>query len=129
MTFNVVFVRLFRLRLPRVGKNVYKVSNHWKIAPDCRLILWESSHMSKQTFITNAQQNKTLQKRLQELIEASQELKFLVGFFYFSGFSQLYKSLKETPDTMVKVLVGLEVDRHLNSLVETARQKPAYFVE
>ena len=35
-------------------------------------------------FITNAS-DKDLKKRLNELIAKSEELKFLVGFFYFSG--------------------------------------------
>jgi len=41
-------------------------------------------------FITN---NKTanLKKRLIELIQKSDELKFLVGFFYFSGIRELYQ--------------------------------------
>ncbi len=34
-------------------------------------------------FITNSAENTTLKKRLEKLISASQELKFLVGFFYF----------------------------------------------
>lgn len=76
--------------------------------------------MANPVFITNAQKNRTLQKRLQELITSSQELKFLVGFFYFSGFSQIYQSLKETPDAVLKILVGLEVDHYLNGLVEVA---------
>jgi len=39
--------------------------------------------MSK-NFITNAKQ-RSLKGRIQTLIQHSQELKFLVGFFYFSG--------------------------------------------
>jgi len=73
-------------------------------------------------FIKNEQTNKTLKKRLTELIQKSDEMKFLVGFFYFSGISQLYESLKEKEESdetvNLKVLVGLNVDKHLSTLVE-----------
>ncbi len=60
-------------------------------------------------FITNAQQA-TLKKRLETLISHSQELKFLVGFFYFSGWQSLIDSLQKNPDSTLKILVGLSVD-------------------
>ncbi len=60
-------------------------------------------------FITN-NQPKDLGKRLISLIEKSKELKFLVGFFYFSGLKELYEGLKNNPDVVLKVLVGLNVD-------------------
>lgn len=41
------------------------------------------------SFITNAP-DKTLQGRLEALLQHAQELKFLVGYFYFSGYSALY---------------------------------------
>ena len=44
-------------------------------------------------FITNGGAE-NLKKRLIELISKSEELKFLVGFFYFSGITELYSSLK-----------------------------------
>jgi hypothetical protein len=47
-----------------------------------------------QNFITNSG-NKSLQSRLKELVGISKELKFLVGFFYFSGIKELYETLKE----------------------------------
>lgn len=68
-------------------------------------------------FITNTKEA-TLKKRLQTLISASQELKFLVGFFYFSGWQELYQNLKKNNDIQLKILVGLEVDKHLGKLVE-----------
>lgn len=39
-------------------------------------------------FINNAGAN-TLKERVVKLIESSSELKFLVGFFYFSGIREL----------------------------------------
>jgi len=68
-------------------------------------------------FITNAEQ-KNLKTRLVELIKKSDELKFLVGFFYFSGIRELYEGLKENPNVKIKVLVGLNVDKNLIEFAE-----------
>ena len=48
------------------------------------------------TFITN-DANKVLKERLSELIGFSQALKFLIGFFYFSGIRELYEAIKNNP--------------------------------
>ena len=72
-------------------------------------------------FITN-HEAKNLKRRLIELIQKSEELKFLVGFFYFSGIRELYEGLKEKPDVNIKVLVGLNVDRTNFGLLEYADQ-------
>ncbi len=77
--------------------------------------------MPANAFITNSKAN-TLKKRLEELIQHSQELKFLVGFFYFSGWRELYESLKTRPDLSINLLVGLDVDRDLGQVLEIARQ-------
>jgi len=69
-------------------------------------------------FITN-NETTDLKSRLIELIAKSEELKFLVGFFYFSGIRELYEGLKSNPDTTTKVLVGLNVDRLNFNLIET----------
>ena len=70
-------------------------------------------------FITNAE-GKDLKKRLIELVENSKELKFLVGFFYFSGIRELYEGLKNNPNAFLKVLVGLNVDKANFGLLEYA---------
>ena len=70
-------------------------------------------------FITNSGAE-NLKKRLVELITKSEELKFLVGFFYFSGIRELYSSLKQNPNVLLKVLVGLNVDKLNHQLVEYA---------
>ena len=72
-------------------------------------------------FITNSNA-KDLKKRLIELIQKSEELKFLVGFFYFSGIKELYNGLKSNPDTIVNVLVGLSVDYTNLGLIEFAEK-------
>jgi len=72
-------------------------------------------------FITNSN-TANLRKRLIELIQKSDELKFLVGFFYFSGIRELYEGLKEKPDQKIKVLVGLNVDSTNYGVLELAGQ-------
>jgi len=72
-------------------------------------------------FITNSNEA-NLKKRLLELIQKSDELKFLVGFFYFSGIRELYKGLKEKPNQKIKVLVGLNVDATNYGVLELASQ-------
>ena len=62
----------------------------------------------------------TLKMRLEELITKSVELKFLVGFFYFSGLDELYKSLQNNKDVIIKILVGLNVDEKNHQLIEYA---------
>lgn len=73
--------------------------------------------MAGTTFITN-ENNKKLKDRIAELIRHSKELKFLVGFFYFSGIKELYDSLKNNPDVQLDVLVGLNVDKTVHGLTE-----------
>ena len=70
-------------------------------------------------FITN-EAGKSLNERLIELIESSDELKFLVGFFYFSGLTELYEGLKNNPTVNLKVLVGMNVDKLNTNLIEHA---------
>ncbi len=70
-------------------------------------------------FITNSGAE-NLKNRLTELITSSEELKFLVGFFYFSGLEELYVSLSKNPNVILKVLVGLNVDDLNYQLIEYA---------
>lgn len=70
-------------------------------------------------FITNAA-DKELKKRLIELIQISEEMKFLVGFFYFSGIQELYNGLKNNPDVILKILVGMNIDNTNFRLLEYA---------
>ena len=70
-------------------------------------------------FITNSGQ-KSLRTRLSTLIKESEELKILVGFFYFYGIAELIDSLKKNPDLILKILVGLNIDAQSYGLVEYA---------
>lgn len=58
--------------------------------------------------------------RLQTLISKSKELRCLVGFFYFSGVTTLYDSIKENPDLKIKVLVGMDAEEHMGKVIELA---------
>jgi len=75
-------------------------------------------------FITNAKQ-KSLKSRIHELVKHSSELKFLVGFFYFSGWRELYEALKKRDDLGLKILVGLDTDLHHDQVLELADPKAA----
>lgn len=71
-------------------------------------------------FITNNKQQKTLKGRLNTLISISDELKFLVGFFYFNGWAEIYQSLQKKPEQKLKILVGLQVFQHAGNIIEYA---------
>lgn len=73
-------------------------------------------------FISNSE-NKKLETRISELISLSKELKFLVGFFYFSGYDALFNSLKLHYDLPVKILVGLDCDKINYQVIEHAEKK------
>lgn len=68
-------------------------------------------------FISNSARAK-LKDRIVELVAKSKELKFLVGFFYFSGIRELYESLKNKSELSLKVLVGLNADTLTVGLTE-----------
>lgn len=68
-------------------------------------------------FITNSG-DKTLKSRMIDIISCSEELKFLVGFFYFNGWQEIYETLQKLPNTKLKILVGLQVEQLLHQLVE-----------
>ena len=80
-------------------------------------------------FITN-EGLKNFRERLKILIKNSKELKFLVGFFYFSGINELYTTLKEMYENNeletehIKILVGLYVDADNYGIYEVAKKKP-----
>lgn len=73
-------------------------------------------------FITNSNNNNLL-TRVNELVKNSKELKFLTGFFYFTGLKEFYEALKENNNTTLKVLVGLRVDYNNFRLIEVSYDK------
>lgn len=68
-------------------------------------------------FITNSDKRQ-LKTRLIELLSKSDELKFLIGFFYFSGLKELFQGLKANEKVNLKILVGLNVDKTVYGLFE-----------
>lgn len=75
-------------------------------------------------FITNAIDQPNLKNRINQLATKAEELKFLVGFFYFSGTLELYQGLVDNDHVILKVLVGLNTDKVSNQLVEYALLEP-----
>ncbi|MBL1215133.1 MAG: DEAD/DEAH box helicase family protein [Ignavibacteriae bacterium] len=86
--------------------------------------------MSNNFITNNPQKTKTLEKRVKQLVSVSSELKFLVGFFFFSGWSKLFDSIKEKTahdeNFNIKLLVGLEIDKTLKGIIEAADNNEEY---
>jgi len=59
-------------------------------------------------FITN--EKKLLSDVIKNILPSSEKLYFLIGYFYFSGFQEIYKKIG---DKEVKILAGLEIERDL----------------
>ncbi|MEN8262794.1 MAG: helicase-related protein [Nitrospirota bacterium] len=59
-------------------------------------------------FITN--QEKLLSDVVKNILPSSEKLYFLIGYFYFSGFQELYKNVD---DKEIKILVGLDIEHDL----------------
>lgn len=69
-------------------------------------------------FITNQEEGQSLEKRLSELMQYSSRLDILVGFFYFSGVRVMADALRDNKALSMRVLVGMEAERHCGQLVE-----------
>jgi superfamily II DNA or RNA helicase/HKD family nuclease len=76
-------------------------------------------------FITNAHDQPNLKNRINQLASRAEELKFLVGFFYFSGIHELYQGLVNNDHVILKILVGLNTDKFNNQLIEYALNEPS----
>ena len=59
-------------------------------------------------FITN--QEKLLSEVFNNILPSSQSLYFLVGYFYFSGFEEIYKNVG---DKNIQILIGLDAEKDL----------------
>ncbi len=64
-------------------------------------------------FITN--QNDLLSEVMNNILPTTEKLHFLVGYFYFSGFEEIYKSLE---DKHLRVLVGLDIERDISNKIK-----------
>ena len=70
------------------------------------------------TFITNEKGNK-LSDRFDTLIRNTKFFDCLVGYFYKSGFHQIYKSLKNTEK--IRILIGISTNKETYNLLDQAR--------
>jgi superfamily II DNA or RNA helicase len=70
--------------------------------------------------ITNINEEQSLLTRLDHLIAESEEMRVLVGFFYFWGIAALHGGLTKNKDFKLKILVGLEAEEHAGKIVEFA---------
>ena len=61
---------------------------------------------------------KALKAALRELCAGSDELRMLVGFFYFSGVKALYEALAANPQLKLRVLVGTDIECVMDRVVE-----------
>ena len=59
-------------------------------------------------FITN--KDRKLAEVINNILPSCENLYFLVGYFYFSGFEQIHEQIR---DQKLKILVGLEIERDL----------------
>ena len=67
--------------------------------------------MSNQ-FITN--QERLLSDVINNILPSAANLDFLVGYFYFSGFKEIYKNLS---GKHIRILVGLDVEKDIINAV------------
>ncbi|MCS7243758.1 MAG: phospholipase D-like domain-containing protein, partial [Candidatus Calescibacterium sp.] len=77
-------------------------------------------------FITNSGKV-SMKERIEILVSNSKKMKFLVGFFYFSGISELYRSLFQISDKLqeehIQILVGLSIDRGIHGIYEISKKQ------
>ena len=59
-----------------------------------------------------------VKKIINNIIPGCKNIYIRVGYFYFSGFSLIAKSLK---DKNVKILVGIETDKKTNDLIKSEK--------
>ncbi len=72
------------------------------------------------TFITN-EKGQSLGKRFSELITHSDYFDCLVGYFYASGFHEIYKSLEDAEK--IRVLIGMSTNKETYSFIQESKKK------
>lgn len=85
-------------------------NNHWLCYTVHHTILTGEKVATK--FITNNE--KLLKNIINHYIPSSENLKFLVGYFFFSGFTQIYKEIGDKP---LKILVGMDADVDVHNCI------------
>lgn len=69
--------------------------------------------MTTWKFITNKE--KVLSETISKILPTSEKIDFLVGFFYFSGFWELYKWLE---DKKIRILVWMDIKLEINKTLK-----------
>lgn len=64
-------------------------------------------------FITN--QDKLLSEVFNNILPSTDNLYFLVGYFYFSGFEEIYENVT---DKKIKILVGLDIEKDITNKIK-----------
>ena len=64
-------------------------------------------------FITN--QKEFLSEIINKILPSSEKLFFLVGYFYFSGFEQIYQNIV---DKKIKILIGMDIEKDLSNKIK-----------
>lgn len=65
-------------------------------------------------FITNNSGETSLSEYVEDLTKKGSKLDFLVGYFFFSGFCEIYKDIKDKP---LRILVGMDAEVDLNNCI------------
>lgn len=63
--------------------------------------------------ITN--QNKFLSTVIHDILPVSENLYFLVGYFYFSGFEEIYTQME---DKQLRILIGMSIEKDLSNHIK-----------
>jgi superfamily II DNA or RNA helicase len=63
--------------------------------------------------ITN--QHKFLSTVIEDILPSSEKLYFLVGYFYFSGFEEIYSQMV---DKQLKILIGMSIEKDLSNHIK-----------
>lgn len=69
--------------------------------------------MPNNQLITN--QDRFLKEVINNILPTSQNLFFLVGYFYFSGFQDLYENLR---DKHLRILVGMDIEMNIQNKIK-----------
>ncbi len=72
------------------------------------------------TFITN-EKDQNLKNRFETLIKDSRFFDCLVGYFYASGFYNVYKSLEKTEK--IRILIGINTNRATYNLMQEGNKE------
>jgi superfamily II DNA or RNA helicase len=70
------------------------------------------------TFFTNEDEKHSLLKRFQDVIESTEQFDCIVGYFYLSGFHQVYKQLEKVDK--IRILVGISTESDVLKYINKA---------